>query len=731
MTQRKWTKKLAGYILVSAALIFLGAQAMALTPAGTEIRNQSVATYKDVNLQPQISTSNEVINIVQQVYGLEITPNKSGGTDAPFNYANTPALTQTTAPGNVAYFHYYLKNTGNTADTYALTTAFQAAAGVIIAPNKIEVYYDANGNGQVDAGDILLATNVGNLAATPIVAQDATIPLIVAVQTPTNALVTEQINTDIQGTSQGNVLITDAISNFNRTLFSPGTGILTATKSANVSSAIPGQVLTYTVEGSNTGSAPVYSVIYAPATIDLDGNGIGEAREGVLIIDQLDPAKLVVGANYAGITGVTVLGPTTAKVVYWHEVDSQWHATKANAAWTTTPKIALFIPDADSVSTNPNGNGLRNPVLTPGQGYKFTFNIAVQSPYSTAQAKLIENKVTSSYAKNVAGDLVAAESNKALVTVGADPLTATAGVAIGPFTHPLADTIALVTLTSANHPAIDAKGLTVAIGTPDITRAGIRDAGEIIAFPVTIQNPNELLPNALKLGLGGPATSADTYNITYTNPALASYSVVLYKSDGVTPLADTNGDGVPDTGSIDPAGIASIVVKVFIAANAEIAVPSSFTITATSTNDPTKLDPTYLLIEEVRTASVDIATSAQLGNDDNATTATASANDDDDLTTTAGVAPGAIVTFPIDIGNMRPVLAPALVDSTTSVADTYNLSFVKVVGATNASAFTVQLLKDVNGNGIIEANELVPISDTGWLPAIVDVNTIRLLKSST
>lgn len=731
-TRTNWTRRLLGSAIVGTASLYLGLQAYALTPAGTEIRNQSVATYKDANLQSQISTSNEVINIVQQVYGVEITPDKSGGVDAPFDYANTPALTQTTAPGNVAYYHYYLKNTGNTPDTYDLTTAFQAAGGVVIVPNGVEVYYDANGNGQVDAGDILLATNVANQAATPIVAQDATIPLIVAVKTPTSALDTQQINTDIDAESNGGAGTTDAISNWSQTLFSASTGILTASKSANVSSAVPGQTLTYTVEGSNTGSADVFAVVYAiggpPAvSIDLDSDGNAEAREGILIIDELDPAKLVIDAaypgagpfGYAGIAAPTVLGPTKARILYWHQANNRWHLDAADAAWTTTPKIALFIPDADSVEANAAGNGLRGSVLTPGQGYKFTFQANVQSPYSTAQAKLIENQVVVSYAKNAAGDLIAAESNKALVTVGADPLTATAGVAIGPFGYPMADNGALLNLTSADHPAIDAKGLTVA-ATSDTTAAGIRDAGEIIAFPLTVLNPNEVLPALPKDGMGGPATSPDTYNIVVSNPDPNSFNVVLYKSDGVTPLADTNGDGQPDTGALAPADMANIVVKVFIKADAEVAISSTFTATATSTNDPTKVDTTDLTITEVRPASVDIATRNELGNDDNATAADATATDDDDVTTAAGVNPGAVVVFPIDIGNMRPEAAPGS-DTTTSVADTYNLSFTKILGA---SSFVIQLLKDANGDGVIDDSELVPISDTGWLPAIADVNAI-------
>jgi hypothetical protein len=719
----KWSRRLLGSVLIGIASLYLGLQAQiraaSLTPAGTEIRNQSVATYKDANDQPQISTSNEVINIVDKVFALEILPDKTGGTDAPFNYTDTPALTQTTAPGNVAYYHYYLTNKGNTQDTYDLTTAFQAAAGTVIAPNGIEVYFDANGNGLVDAGDILLATDGGNVTATPIVAQDATIPLIVAVKTPTNATDAQVINTDLQGSSNGGTA-TDAISNWNQTKFSRSTGILTATKSADVSSAIPGQTLTYTIEGSNTGSADVYAVDY-PALINLGAGAIAQQREGILIVDELDKDKLDPGAKYANIANATVLGPTKARIVYWDETNSIWQINPANATWTSKPMIALFIPDADSVVANAAGDGNIGPVLTPGQGYKFSFEIDIVAPYPVDQAQVIENQVKATYSKNAAGDPVDTESNKSLVTIGDDPLTATPGAAIGPFKQPMADNTAALELKTVDHPAIDSKGLSSAAKS-DITSAGERDAGEVIAFPLTILNPNEVLPDGDKLGVGGPATLADTYNITVSNPDPSSFNVVLYKSDGTTPLADTNGDGKPDTGAINPDGTANIVVKVFIKADADVAAASTFTVTATSTNVGTPADTTKLLIEKVLPAGVDIATTGQLGKSDNDTIA---AYDADSAVNDAamklddakevGVVPGDVILFPIDIANMRPGTHPTTdPDTTTTVADTYKLSYTKINDATDATPFTVQLYK---GDGAGAIAGLVQISDTGWLAA--------------
>ena len=727
------TRRMYSSILALAAIFLLGARAFALTPAGTEIRNQSVATYKDANDQNQISTSNEVINIVDKVYGLEILPDKSGGTDAPFNYDGTPALTQVTAPGNVAYYHYTLQNKGNTPDTFELTTAFDAATGNIIAPDKVEVYYDANNNGLVDAGDVLLATNGGNVVSTALLAQDAIIPLIVAVHSPSNAVEGNLINVDLDAQSAGDSAETDAISNWNQTSFSLGTGILTAMKGADVSSAIPGQTLTYTVEGSNTGSADIYGLVYGSGgppseTISLASDGTATDREGILIVDELDSTKLLVGVDagggkfdYSGISGATVLGPSKARILYWDEDDNRWHIAPANASWTSSPKIALFIPDADSVESNAAGDGDAGSVLTPGQGYKFSFKIAVITPYPVAEAKLIENQVKATYAKNAAEEEVETESNKSLVRIEEDPLQSTAGAAIGPWNVPMADDLSDYDIT---HPQVDAKGLSVkGTSEPDKTTAGIRDAGEVISFPVTILNPNEALPNGAKLGAGGPATAADVYNISYVNPDTSKFSVVLYKGDGTTPLADSNGDGKPDTGSLNPEEEATIIVKVYIKADAEDVNANEFIVTATSSNNPSISDDTYLIIESVRPAGVDIATSGELAKNDNDTQPDASAEDDDDVTTVAGVLPGAIVSFPVHVANLRPIdqTVGLTADETTTAADTYKLSYEKLTGA---EGFTVVLLKDGDKDGEVDPDELQPVSDTGWLPAVANLGAI-------
>jgi uncharacterized repeat protein (TIGR01451 family) len=82
--------------------------------------------------------------------------------------------------------------------------------------------------------------------------------------------------------------------------------------------------------------------------------------------------------------------------------------------------------------------------------------------------------------------------------------------------------------------------------------------------------------------------AADTFDITVTaNTWPAGTVVALFKSDGVTPLADTDGNGTPDTGPVAPGATYNVVVKVTIPATA---VPATYKITkmARSTLAPSR-----------------------------------------------------------------------------------------------------------------------------------------------
>ncbi|MGQ9586806.1 MAG: outer membrane protein assembly factor BamB family protein [Thermoplasmata archaeon] len=86
--------------------------------------------------------------------------------------------------------------------------------------------------------------------------------------------------------------------------------------------------------------------------------------------------------------------------------------------------------------------------------------------------------------------------------------------------------------------------------------------------------------NVTNVGISGP----DTFDATVELGAFG-WTTELYESDGVTPLGDTDADGVPDTGSLPTEGTATIVIRVTV----PLAVSAGDTETAavrfTSSND--------------------------------------------------------------------------------------------------------------------------------------------------
>ena len=98
--------------------------------------------------------------------------------------------------------------------------------------------------------------------------------------------------------------------------------------------------------------------------------------------------------------------------------------------------------------------------------------------------------------------------------------------------------------------------------------------GERIPFaqPGTTVTFNNLLTNR--------GTLAETFNIVLgTSTFPAGTSIRLYGPDGTTPLADTNGDGIPDVGIVAPGQSVRIVVKAVLPATL---VPGEYSVQKTA-----------------------------------------------------------------------------------------------------------------------------------------------------
>ena len=78
----------------------------------------------------------------------------------------------------------------------------------------------------------------------------------------------------------------------------------------------------------------------------------------------------------------------------------------------------------------------------------------------------------------------------------------------------------------------------------------------------------------------------DTFDVNVTL-GVHGWLAQLYEVDGVTPLPDTDGDSVPDTGSLATGANATIVVRVDVPGTSAASDIETTTLTFTSSNDPT------------------------------------------------------------------------------------------------------------------------------------------------
>lgn len=160
----------------------------------------------------------------------------------------------------------------------------------------------------------------------------------------------------------------------------------------------------------------------------------------------------------------------------------------------------------------------------------------------------------------------------------------------------------------------------------------------------------------------------DTFNISLSAGNFpAGTSFVLYKTDGVTPLVDTNSDGIADTGPLAAGATYNVIVKALLPANAAGAGPFTVNKTATSVIDPTKSATASDTLTAVTSASVDLTNNAPIGGVGVKGTGQGA---EVAIQVTNTTAPGTSTTFVLVSNNTGPI------------ADTYNL------GASTVSNFS-------------------------------------------
>jgi len=150
----------------------------AATPAGTVIKNQASASYKDSNGVTRVATSNVVETTIQQVAAMQLNQNQS-----------RPA-----AAGQQLFLTHSVTNTGNGADRFTVSAVNESGDDFDL--DSIAVYADADQNGQPD---LFSPVNVSALLA----AQQSW-HFVVAVTVPATAVAGEGATLTVVASSEFN-----------------------------------------------------------------------------------------------------------------------------------------------------------------------------------------------------------------------------------------------------------------------------------------------------------------------------------------------------------------------------------------------------------------------------------------------------------------------------------------------------------------------------------------------
>jgi trimeric autotransporter adhesin len=360
------------------------------------------------------------------------------------------------------------------------------------------------------------------------------------------------------------------------------------------------------------------------------------------VIDVNKSMSAISGAAGSGPYTVTLtyrnLGNTAATAVTLADaLPTGMTYVAGSGRWSVTGATALTDAAADLQGTSPTidysllGTTVTGIIssVAPGQSGTMTFQVNIATPLA---AGALNNTATYAYNDGVA-EVAAVPTNTFVFTV---------------------NQTASLTFT----------GQTVASATQ----------GSTVTFNNTLTNTGNA-PDSFDVvvGAGFPAGS------TYT----------LYKSDGATPLVDTNGNTTPDTGLVAAGATYTVVLKVTLPAGAT-GGPYSVGKTATSKFDPTQVAVATDTLTVISASTVDLTNTSALPGAPGAGPTGAT------IITTNSTNPGTTTRFTLYANN------------TGTTGDTYNLAATGVpVGWTVVFRDAAEAV--ISNTGIIAggANKLV------------------------
>jgi trimeric autotransporter adhesin len=465
---------------------------------------------------------------------------------------------------------------------------------------------------------------------------------------------------------------------------------LTLTQNASRTVSIGSQVaypltLTNTGNGSDTfalaftqsGAFSFSSVVFYA---DANGDGVPDNTTAITSSTALAPDAVFRFVAVGTVPNTAISGNTNALVVTATSVFNAGTSASVTETTTVTAKAVISVSKSMSVASGLPGSGphtvtlaynnsgnsaatavvLRDPLpaglsYVPGSARWTATGGLVLTDLNNADAQGAGPTITYDFGVTAANQVTAVISSVASgqsgmlsfqVNVAAfDTATATgqaAGAINNTANHSYNDGAAVVGPVSSNTFSFGVNNV-VAVTMTGQTVASAAQGGTIVFTNVVRNNGN----------------SVDSFDITLpANTFPAGTSVVLYQADGVTPLLDTNGNNIPDTGPLASGASYNVVLRVTLP-TAAAGGPFVVTKTATSKLDPSRTASTNDTLTSVLANAVDLTNNAALAG---AGVTGVGPGPEGTAQTTNSTNPGSTTRFTLYVNN------------TSAVSDSYDLA---------------------------------------------------------
>lgn len=506
----------SGGALVLGALMVLGggqggAQA-APAPAGTKIGNQALATFMDANNTRQESKSNEALTMVEFVGAFTLTADN----------------TKSAAAGNTVPMAHTLVNNGNDKDTFLIKVVDATSSSP--AMTKVTIYPDTNGTGSPSGTP--LCSSDSSLSATP--CSPNGVPVTVAGNGGAFRFVVAYGVPGTAGTGWvGKGTVTASVPASSTTLGAYATTTDSDTDTINLTN---GAAFTVSKSISIPAVKAPNNKDWPAALTSVKPSPSGSVCSATWDVSKPNGVSTDSKCNYTVYTiNYSNTGASAGAFTFTDAIPSGMTYVTGSAVWSGNGGVALAEPaTAPPVNYTVAGNNLTTTVtsVAPNQSGSVSFVVLVNS---TAKPDGSNTRNTAKYGSTDCSSTTCAET-----PTNTPPVTVSQVYSVA---------------------ASSTTGTTSSDGVNPLPLPASNTAPEnnLVVMPSVAANGWVRFTNfVVNTGNG-----TDTFNMKMGQnsgfPANTQFD--FFKSDGLTPLLDTNNDGIPDTGPLDPGAATTIIVK--------------------------------------------------------------------------------------------------------------------------------------------------------------------------